>query len=251
MELELEWEVMMETVERPFGHSVVRIYPSALDGFEYYTSEDRTEEDLEAYVMELTRQTPPSLEMELGTRFHTGMENLALGKPWGQPDITWDIDVELRQPWKTEEPLKLSRYHEIDPEGNTIVLSGKIDALYNNPPTIVDYKTTGKSINLEKYSDSWQWRAYLLMWPQYDHFRYDAFQLKKKRGKQEWSVSDHRPLELQRYDGMAEETWAMVDRFAEFLIKLHETGRLVIDGNGRLKPRAKPVDENAPAAVSY
>ena len=216
------------------GRLPLRVYPSALDGFEYYTSfvENKTPETLDKYVKDLTGQSPPNEAMERGTLFHKGMEDMAKTGRWDCP-IGWDIDVELPRPVYAEKPLFMTRKDPMAVRGYEVMFSGKVDAMYGN--VIVDYKTTEKSIQLEKYMDSWQWRAYLTMWgAAFRTFRYDIFKLKRRKG--EWFVDDHQDLVCTAYEGMEAEVWGIARRFSEFVLSLQETGRLKVTPEGRLRP---------------
>lgn len=221
------------TVSKDFEVSkFIRVYPSAMDGFQYYCDkEGKDEKGLQSYVKSLvTYKTSPA--MERGTKFHSAMENLALTGNW-ESEFSWEIEVEIPRPQHVEKRRVASRkshYHD-----RTLVLSGIIDAIRGD--TITDYKTTEKTIKLEKYIDSWQWRAYLTMVPECERFRYDIFRLQQRPARSgNWSVTEHAKVDLQRYDGMEDEVWSFAERFGCFLVELHDQKKLRIDGEGRLKP---------------
>ena len=64
----------------------------------------------------------------------------------------------------------------------------------------VDYKTTGRAIDLEKYAESWQWRAYLAILPSLQEFRYDVFHVKPSANNEKVAtVFEHRTFRVSRY----------------------------------------------------
>lgn len=186
---------------------------------------DMTEAQFRALIR---GKTPPSDAAAAGTAFHKWMEEIVktatprarYASPPEDPILGWrfkfatmgelgrvapghalyDTDfVQMTLPMlgaRTE--VEASR--EI---AKGITLVGHADVVSAGGEQIWDYKTTNSAIDLTRYTDSYQWRAYLDLFGA-AMFTYEVFELSKPRGKDERlrHVIDHERINIPSYPGM-------------------------------------------------
>ena len=203
---------------------VGRVRASALDGYEYYMAEET--QTTERYVADIATFSETAAT-RFGTLFHKAIEEAASGnrRPWDWPAVLSSApDISLLKPQAFEFPAR--EYREID--GETVLVIGHCDGIRGR--TIIDYKTTANSIDLENYIDKWQWRAYLTLNPRAERFRYEIFKVDKARTR----VMEHDWVEVSRYSGMEDEVYDMIATYWRFLKELRDDGWITIEPNGYL-----------------
>ena len=182
------------SLERPWPLSV-----GDLDAWNYYQGADGMTH--ETFLKRLNREEPPGAPAIIGQCFHSAIEG-AMRIQRESPDsvevdafygVSGDhkVKFQIGTPGKREVEINLEPYTTIEqdldmtfetPDG-WIHLRGVIDGLRGN--TVLDLKTTSKRPGtvpferaMERFQDSWQWRAYLVqMGEQYRTFEYHIFPL--------------------------------------------------------------------------
>ena len=195
-----------------------RVCVTSIDSYRYFMS---SEMDTEAHIRRLLRLEPPTEAMRVGIAFHQSLEDCFIrGEPMPQCANAHTV---LMRPDAMEVPV--NKLYNI--RGRTVRLGGRIDAVRGL--TIIDYKTTSRTIDLEKYADAFQWQAYLDLYPAAQHFRYDVFLL--RRG----AVVEHAHLMLHRFAKLHDVVTAWLDEYCQHLDDLVDSGWI---GNreGRLFP---------------
>lgn len=104
--------------------------------------------------------------------------------------IIFALDADVQLPAMREVPLHC--------EYRGIPLYGRCDAISLH--AVHDIKTT-QSIDVDRYLESMQWRAYLYMSGR-TQFVYDIFKVKRDEKIREMLVTDYVPLRLSAYPGM-------------------------------------------------
>ena len=181
---------------------------SRLDTFRQYQSGqhfDGTEFTAADFVERLTTRTE-SPAMAAGTAVHAVIEEAAFGElpeetNRGGWHIVFDLDAELRLPAAREIPL----YRE----HRGIPLFGRVDAIDAN--AVHDTKTTA-SIEVDRYMDSFQWRAYLWMSGR-KSFVYDLLRVKVEADIQVVTVLEYVRLPLTAYPGLARDVESLLEEY--------------------------------------
>lgn len=143
----------------------MRISVSEIDSYRYWKGNEDV--PLEKLLSDLRKKDPPSQDMLAGRALHKIMETANEGEiKFAEMDgFTFDFAL--------DEPLSIPPIRElkgeIEIEGVTLV--GVVDGF--DGVTVNDYKLTGQ-FNAEKYIDSYQWRAYLMMFGA-NRFMYNVF----------------------------------------------------------------------------
>lgn len=190
---------------------MLRVQPSRLDDFAYWRASDH---DVEWWADWLTARTETDA-MRRGTDFHRALES----GDWSGWDFA-GINPLILRPDLVEFPAQ-QVIADCLVVGRLDVVSGAIG---------IDYKTTTREPDLERYADSWQWRAYLTLMPRLKAFRYDVFRLHRTLPV----VRDHQHLMLYRYPGMEEEVREIVSHYADSVRQLAALGLLEISEKGHL-----------------
>lgn len=198
--------------------------PSRLDNFinfqkgVKYNFGDMPEYSTEEFINDLLRidQDQSKLRiMNAGTAVHSLIEHASFSnikeratcQGW---DIISNIDAEIKMPFLREKWVKKTF--------NNYIIRGKVDAISSH--TIHDLKTT-KSIDLVKYFDSMQWRAYLWM-TGYHTFTYDILQITIDDTKDEIQINDYVSVSQYRYKHLDEEVEQVINDYAHLLLQLKE-----------------------------
>jgi hypothetical protein len=192
---------------------MLRISVSDLDSYRYWKGAE--DQDLEVLLGRLRGDEPPSPQMAAGQAFHKLMEEAKEGEILGRDVDGWkirfslDIDIELALPpireLKTECPLET-------PSGR-ILLVGKVDAM--DGLTVRDYKLTER-FDAERYVDSLQWRAYLMMFGG-NRFIYDVFQA--GYADDLVTIYDYHALSFYPYPNMEKDVLREVHALAEIVAR--------------------------------
>lgn len=161
---------------------MIRISVTELESYRYFKErEDMTVADL---VADLRHEKPPTPQMEAGRAFALFMETArhdGIGGDEATVDgwrFIFDVDAELELP----DVRELKAEASFQTPSGPVTLVGKVDGL--GGLTVHDQKLTEKW-DAERYLDSLQWRAYLVMFKAttfvYDVFvgRYDSKGAKK------------------------------------------------------------------------
>ena len=204
----------------------MRISVTALDGYRYFMNSEMTPE---AFLTRLYGEDTFGEPAQAGIAFHKLVEDIHFGR---QP--SWELFHfvgEYTLPRFDVMEMPIMRRYGMNGE---ITLSGRVDGTRGFQ--IVDIKT-GKSPDLERLTDSFQWRAYLAMMPEMETFRFDAFQLKinkrKPHGGGRWEIHDHRVVMTQRYPGLEADVHQIVAEYSEVLRDLASNGLIGFDDRGR------------------
>lgn len=181
---------------------------SRLDEFRYYLSGEKfdgQEYTAEDFVKRLTvKQESPA--MAAGTAVHAVIERAAFGELPERVSsngwlIVFDLDGELRMPAVRE--LALFREHK------GIPLFGRVDAIDAN--AIHDTKTTS-AIDIDRYMDSYQWRAYLWMSGR-QSFVYDILRVKLEEDIKVVTVVEYVRLPLTTYPALSSDVESLLEEY--------------------------------------
>ena len=172
---------------------MIRLSVSDLETFRYWKDND---EPVEALIAQLRGQAEPSHEMQASRAFHQLLETIEPGAEIDRmqhPDgwlFEFDLDCDLFVPkvreLKAEVPWKT-------PSG-PVTLVGKVDHM--SGLTVADYKLSER-FEAERYTDSFQWRAYLAMF-KCRRFVYHVFDLLHL----DQTCANSRSVELDDMDGL-------------------------------------------------
>lgn len=193
---------------------ILRIAVSDLDGYRYYRNPD-VDMTGDEFLTRLRREEPRSEKASAGTRVHRQIENLFNGSDEPpDPGIVWDCDVEL--PAVTAPEVRVYRDYVVG--GRNVTMAGRVDGIYGF--TAVDWKSTFRAMDAERYLDSMQWKAYLTMLgSKYRWFRYQIFRSSlRKDGR--IHVTDSTHYHTCRYAGMEDEVDGLVHEFVEHALWL-------------------------------
>ncbi|HYE57624.1 MAG TPA: hypothetical protein VD948_03920, partial [Rhodothermales bacterium] len=147
---------------------MIRLSVTDLESFRYWkASEDSTVADL---VAKLTRAEPPTPQMQAGAAFARLMEHAGERSMDEEQVDGWtfyfDVESELALPAVRE----LKGEMVIETPSGPVTLVGKVDGFDGK---VYDQKLTERW-EAERYVDSLQWRAYLVMFGARE-FVYDVF----------------------------------------------------------------------------
>jgi hypothetical protein len=171
-------------------------------GGEHYDGSEYTAED---FVKRMTTfESSPA--MDAGTAVHKLIEDIGWGVLPVHSDVNgwhvhFDLDDEVAVPLSREVPL----YRE----HRGIPLFGRCDAM--NANAVHDIKTTS-NIDVDRYMDSYQWRAYLWMSGR-SLFRYDIFKVKLEADIKVVTVQEYVPLKLSAYPGLDRDVEGLLEDF--------------------------------------
>lgn len=196
---------------------MIRLSVTDLETFRYWQSQE--EATLEDLVRELSGVEEPSPQMVASRAFHKAMENLDPSQLVGVDRLTqdgyvfdFDLEGEIYIPPIRE--LKGERLWRT-PSG-PVTLVGKVDGLFGL--TVRDYKLSER-FEAERYTDSFQWRAYLAMFHA-RRFVYDVFQCRyDNRDPNHVVIFDLHHFPLERYPDMEVDLDDVIDQLAEIVVK--------------------------------
>ena len=191
---------------------MIRLSVTDLESYRFWKDdEDATPEDM---IRRLRRLDPPTDQMEAGRAFAKVMEHadprheLTVAECDGWTfrfDGDWDLSLpDLRE-------LKVEQVFQT-PSG-PVTLVGKVDGTVG--VVVRDQKLTQRW-DAEKYLDSLQWRAYLLMLAA-TAFIYDVF-VGRYRGR-EVTVTEYHPLLFYAYPEMRQDVERAVCELAAFVAR--------------------------------
>lgn len=165
---------------------------------------------LDDLVSRLRREAPANRAMEMGTAWHSVMENppedeFAAVERDGFNFVV-ECDAEITLPQVRE--IRAQKTYVVD--GTQVTLTGGCDGITGN--TVIDHKLTARP-DPEKYFDSYQWRAYLDIY-EADIFRYVLWHAKDEGERV--LIRDVSELPLYRYPKMKDDLLAGVFEFVDF-----------------------------------
>jgi hypothetical protein len=185
---------------------MLRISVSDLESLRYWKNDE--ESTMEELLRRLRHEDPPTEQMEAGRAFAKFMENARAAEVQGAEVDGWEFcfDLEAEMPISPVRELKAEVIYQT-PHG-PVTLVGMVDGI--DGLVIHDQKLTGRW-DPEKYMDSLQWRAYLVMFGA-KKFRYDIF-VGRYAGKRV-TISEYHPVDFWAYPGMDADVQAAVDELA-------------------------------------
>jgi hypothetical protein len=186
---------------------------SHLESLRYWKGrEDSRVEDL---IADLTRKSAPTPQMEAGGDLASLFESVSPGAldevivdGW---HFKFELDAEIDVPLIRE--LKAETVYAT-PSG-PVTLVGKVDGLHGT--TIRDQKLS-EAWDAEKYTDSLQWRAYLVMFKAH-RFVYDVFVGRYAKDRKEVVVTDYHRLPFYRYPGIEDDVQQAVNELADVITR--------------------------------
>jgi hypothetical protein len=181
---------------------------SRLDEFRAYLSGELWSGDEYTAAEFVRRMTTfeESPAMAAGTAVHKVIEQAGFGEIPEHVDcngwrIHFDLDANLPMPVFREVPLQ--REHK------GILLSGRCDAMSAN--TVHDTKTT-QAIDVDRYLDSYQWRAYLWMSGR-RNFVYDILKVKLDEEAKLVTVQEFVPIKVSAYPALSTDVENLLEEF--------------------------------------
>jgi hypothetical protein len=191
---------------------VIRLSVTDLDSYLYWKESDDME--LEELLKRLRGETEPTPAMLAGRAFHKMFELAEYGDELQSPIVdNWQFVFAI------EGQIGLPAIRELKGEvvlatpSGPVTLVGKVDSL--DGMIVHDYKLTER-FEAERYTDSYQWRAYLEMFGA-THFVYDVFQA--RYDEQRVTIYDYHRLPLNAYRGMRTDLERAVAGLAEIVSK--------------------------------
>jgi hypothetical protein len=181
---------------------------SRLDEFRAYQSGEMFNGDEYTAVEFVRRMTSfeSSPAMDAGTAVHKLIEDIGYGVIPEHSDVLgWHVHFDL----DAEAAVPLSREVPLYREHNGIPLFGRCDAM--NGTTVHDIKTTS-AIDIDRYMDSYQWRAYLWMSGR-QRFVYDIFRVKLEADIKVVTVQEYVPLKLSTYPDLDRDVERLLEEF--------------------------------------
>lgn len=182
---------------------------SRIDEFRLYMSgvqyDGETEYTAADFITRLTTKVE-SPKMAAGTAVHAVIERAGFGVLPLYADVNgWHIDFDLdaELPFPVAREIPLHRMH------GGIPLFGRCDAM--GPHTVHDLKTTS-NIDVDRYLDSYQWRAYLWMSGR-TKFVYDILKVKIDEETKVVTVQDYVPIKVSAYPNMARDVEALLEEY--------------------------------------
>lgn len=154
------------------------------------------------------------MQMKAGHAFHKMLEHADDGEIYSHVSegfkFVFAIDDELAIP-----PIReLKGEVLLQTPSGPVTLVGKVDCM--DGLTIHDYKLTER-FEAERYTDSYQWRAYLAMFGA-QRFVYDVFVCKYNEDGSVW-VHDYHRFPVEAYPAMRTDVERAVAGLAEIIVK--------------------------------
>lgn len=153
----------------------MRISVTDLESYRYWkASEDATLAEL---IEKLSHTAPPTPQMAAGRAFAKLMEHAREGGTLDVEQVDgWEFDFQVEGEIALPVVRELKAEVVFDTPHGPVTLVGKVDG-YDGK--VIDQKLT-ENVDAERYLDSLQWRAYLVMFGARE-FVYDIFRAKYER----------------------------------------------------------------------
>lgn len=190
----------------------MRISVTDVDAYRHYMASDSM--TLEDILARLKHEATPTPGMLAGRAFHSLLETANIGE---MDDATIDGHTFV---FNMNAELSIPAIRELKAEGEFMIcgqpvtLVGKVDAMAGN--RVYDHKLSAR-FDAERYADSFQWRAYLLLLNA-DRFTYNVFS-----GEFDglvWNVWGMDTIDFYRYPMMEHDVLFLLDQYVEFA-KIH------------------------------
>ena len=211
---------------------MIRVYPSSLDGFQYYLDSNLS---TKAFIMRECRLDKKNIWANAGTAMHKFIEYGGVyafaeagdGRKFQVGFTRNDVDIEIPRAQISEFMMA----EKITACGEPAIISGRVDGMIGN--RLLEYKCV-KRMNLERFIDSWQWRCYLAMDDRFSRVDYHVFKV-RIFGVTDMSpklvVDEHRRITMQRYRKMKDELHDFITEYVEHLLLLESLGFIQRTGN--------------------
>lgn len=188
---------------------MIRLRVTDLESYRYW--KDSEEADLAKLLADLSHTSPPTPRMQAGQAFAKFFEHADPGTMPGAEVDGWrfyfDLDDSIDLP-----PIRELMAEEVfETPSGPVTLVGKVDGIQGL--TVRDQKLTEKW-DAEKYLDSLQWRAYLVMF-QANRFIYDVFVGRYHEGAQAVTVHEYHCMPFYAYPNMRADVERAVCELAE------------------------------------
>ncbi len=193
---------------------MIRISASDLEGFRYWKSnEDSTLEEL---IARLSHKEPPTPKMEAGAAFAKFMEHAREGAVNSVMVDGWEFFFALEDTIALPPMREIKAEVEMQTPSGPVTLVCKCDAL--DGLTVRDQKLTER-FDPERYLDSLQWRAYLVVFGAKE-FVYDVFVGRyDSQGEKSVTVTEYHPVKFYAYPNMKADVERAVCELAELIAR--------------------------------
>lgn len=191
-----------------------RIPVTALDQYQYFLDSDMSEQE---FIHSITTKSPPTVAMAVGIAWHSILENWqgeTADNRYYQDGFVFDLsqlnsddEIIIGEASQREKKQVWQGVDGVD-------LVGKFDVI--TPFAIIDHKLTA-NFDPERYFNSWQWRAYLMMTGK-PKMIYQVFEHTGLNGDV-ITIKDYHRLEVLAYDGMTGDVKEIVCDFNALLKK--------------------------------
>lgn len=174
----------------------MRISVTHLEAFRLWSDPENEWFTEEKLVNQIRGLDPPGPPAKLGIAFHSALENDSVtvdGYSFRPEDIKRILAKDMGHPVVSEVKLET----DVTIEGVTHTIVGKVDNVRGRVAR--ETKTSEKSIEIEKWYHSAQWRFYLWMGG-FDRIDYSLFHLDDDKGV--WYVKNEANLSLWPYRNM-------------------------------------------------
>lgn len=192
---------------------MIRISATQLEAFRrWLDNEDATIEEMVAY---LEKKVQPNEAMLAGSAFHKILEDyedmtLAFVERDGFKFDFTEIETEIHIPKIKEFKFEIIK----NVNGEVVTFVGVVDAMESN--CVFDHKLTAY-IDAENYSDSMQWRCYLL-WLGVSKFTYNLFQKYTPSAEPDKCIiKSVTQISFYRYPGMEDDVISLTIQLIEFI----------------------------------
>jgi hypothetical protein len=192
--------------------SNIRISVSDLEAIRYW--ENSEDADLDKLLTDLRHEGAPNKFMLAGRAWAECMEHSTDGghATLERLGYTFHFDVDCALTLPPVREAKLTAV--IETPSGTVTLVGKCDGY--DGTTVYDQKLTEKP-DPEKYTDSLQWRVYLMMFKA-RRFQYDVFECKRYSDEdRDITIVGYHPFTCYAYEGMERDVHNAVIRAAEII----------------------------------
>lgn len=179
-----------------------------------------SEQDLDVLLRRLRREEPPTEAMKAGRAFHSVMEHATEDLTTAERDgykFRFCLNSEIALP-----PIKeLKGEMEVTTSVGPVTLVGVVDGMQGR--IVTDYKLTSY-FDAERYMNSFQWKAYLMMFKA-NKFNYEVFTAKapdirdREEGLGEYLIMSHDTLPLCRYESLNQDVLREINHAAQFIAK--------------------------------
>lgn len=171
-----------------------------------------SDQELDVLLRRLRREEPATQAMMAGRAFHTVLENATEDLSTAEQDgfkFRFCLNSEIALP-----PIKeLKGEMELSTSAGPVTLVGIVDGMQGR--IVTDYKLTSY-FDAERYINSFQWKAYLMMFKA-NRFNYEVFTQKEELG--EYLIMSHDTLPLCRYADMERDVLRQVEHSAQLIAK--------------------------------